>query len=121
MKITLALSLSLSHTHRAQSRSDWAILWYSQSDDDGPQEDIARFGYKINMKVKATFNFLKYLWHFGYKEPGNTRGCWRRERDRERERRGEERRDDDRKQLPKEFADTSDEVVAATCKYTILH
>jgi hypothetical protein len=38
-----------------------------------------------------------------------------RERERE-ERRGEERRDDDRKQLPKEFADTSDEVVAAACK-----
>jgi len=60
------------------------------------------------------------LWHFGYKEAGNSRGCWRRhrereERERERER-GEERRDDDRKQLPKEFADTSDEVVAATCK-----
>jgi hypothetical protein len=58
---SLSLSHTHRHTHRAQSRSDWAILWYSQSDDDGPQEDIARFGYKINMKVKAIFNFLIFV------------------------------------------------------------
>jgi hypothetical protein len=33
-----------------------AILFYGQSADD-PQEDLARFGYKLNMKVK----FLKYV------------------------------------------------------------
>jgi hypothetical protein len=27
-----------------------SILWYSQSGDDDPQEDLARSGYKLNMK-----------------------------------------------------------------------
>ncbi len=66
-------------------------MWYSQIDDDGAQEDVARFGYKINMKVKATFNFLKYLWHFGYKELEAAGAQTERESERE-ERRGEERR-----------------------------
>jgi hypothetical protein len=36
-----------------------ASLHYSQSGDD-PQEDLARFGYKLNMKV----NFQKILLYF---------------------------------------------------------
>ncbi len=91
-------------------------MWYSQSDDDGPQEDIARFGYKINMKVKAIFNFFNICGILAIKSQVTLEAAGAdRERERE-ERRGEERRDDDRKQLPKEFADTSDEVVAAACK-----
>ncbi len=28
----------------------WSILWYSQSGDD-PQEDLTKFGHKLNMKI----------------------------------------------------------------------
>jgi hypothetical protein len=36
-----------------------AILCHSQSDND-PQEDLAKFGYKLNMKVKL-YNILLYF------------------------------------------------------------
>jgi hypothetical protein len=36
-----------------------AILCHSQSDND-PQEDLAKFGYKLNMKVNL-YNILVYF------------------------------------------------------------
>jgi hypothetical protein len=36
------------------------ILCYNQS-GDGPQEDLAKFGYKLNMKKKTSFYIFGYL------------------------------------------------------------
>jgi hypothetical protein len=38
-----------------------AILCYSQSGDD-PQEDLVKFGYKLNMKENFIKKTLLYFW-----------------------------------------------------------
>jgi hypothetical protein len=38
-----------------------AILYYTQSGDD-PKEDLAKFGYKLNMKAMLKKNILVYFW-----------------------------------------------------------
>jgi hypothetical protein len=48
-----------------------SISWCTQSGDDDPQEDSAKFGYKLKMKV--IFSFLKktsfYIFGYSYFEP----------------------------------------------------
>jgi hypothetical protein len=38
-----------------------SILLCNQSGDDDSQEDLARFGYKLNMKVNFIYLFLAWL------------------------------------------------------------
>ncbi len=51
-----------------------AMLCYSQSGND-PQEDLARFGYKLNMKVNFLKNILLYFWLLLLEPRIET--CWR--------------------------------------------
>jgi len=40
----------------------WSIFWCSQSDGD-PHEDLANFGYKINMKEKYSKISFYIFWY----------------------------------------------------------